>query len=243
MLERLRGEVVAQTGLGVTSAAVITPNLPALYEEDLLDVFEYVGLDFVTLDQPRFFDYLYETSAAYAGYGFGLCTNYRNQTDCQREERGMNATNILSILYTDDILTVDLDLVASAYYIYFPRTLNASEFYDGYLTGGLGKGRRADYWDHVEERMSKTLGSWRGAFLSKVVLMGNRVEEENFRRRLDRALLARGNRPELLSWEAEFVAAKGVAEMAKRQPYRGSRCCNPRRRTGQYPTHGVSTCA
>jgi len=66
---------------------VATLNLAALYAEDLQDAFEYVGLRYLTFLVR--YDVLYETSSAYAGYGYGLCSDYTNRIACKREQDDM----------------------------------------------------------------------------------------------------------------------------------------------------------
>lgn len=61
---------VAELRLGhnITAALVATPNLVALYQEDVADAFEYSALQ--SLDSPSNRDHVYhETSAAVAGNG------------------------------------------------------------------------------------------------------------------------------------------------------------------------------
>jgi hypothetical protein len=61
------------------SAVISYPGLVALYEEDIADAAEYLGV--IALKgrhhhQPR------EIRAAYAGYGMGLCDSYTDGEKC-----------------------------------------------------------------------------------------------------------------------------------------------------------------
>ena len=84
MLSSLRSRVEEQIGMAVESAGVATLNLVTLYPDDMQDAFEYVGLRYLTF--PVRYGTTYETSAAYAGYKFGLCFDYTNRSACKQEQ-------------------------------------------------------------------------------------------------------------------------------------------------------------
>ena len=80
--------VEEKLGHKVGSAVVTSPNLVALYYEDINDAMEYVGLERFHLkasgpdsQQPH------EAHAADAGYGIGLCSHYKDYDKCDDEER------------------------------------------------------------------------------------------------------------------------------------------------------------
>ena len=55
---------------------------------------------------------------------------------------------------------------------------------------------------------------------AKVLLMGDRVDDESFMETLDRVLSKQKTEaPRILGQDPVYVAAKGVAELAKRFPY------------------------
>jgi hypothetical protein len=57
------------------AALVATPNLVALYQEDVADAFDCSALQ--SIDSPWDRDHVYhETGAAVAGNGFGLCHDF-----------------------------------------------------------------------------------------------------------------------------------------------------------------------
>lgn len=47
---------------------------------------------------------LFEPSSAYAGYGFGLCLNWRDEAECEREE--FLSVEVLSVHYSPTALMV-----------------------------------------------------------------------------------------------------------------------------------------
>ena len=78
MLQALRDAAESYLGHEISSALAATPNLVALYQEDVDDAFEYVGLK--SLDDPNpLFRMFHETAAAAASYGIGLCHDYTDR--------------------------------------------------------------------------------------------------------------------------------------------------------------------
>lgn len=217
LLLALRSAVEEQVG-PITSAAVTSMNLIALYDEDLYDAFEYVGLKYITFPIGYVgHNILYETSAAYAGYGYGLCADYKTDPEaCQQEERDMNDETVMAVLYTDTVLSVSLSVLRSAYALWEPSYRYLADFDLGY-NANLGS---EDYWSKVglklQEIMVENPGYERP---SKILLMGDRTNSRKFAETLVKALgeqMPEGL-PEILSDGAVGVAARGVAEMAKRE--------------------------
>ncbi len=132
MLKSLQDAVEDHLGHGTTAI----PHLLALYKEDILDAFEYLDLQFIDLpfrDKP-----LRETSAAYAGYGLGLCSNYTDLITCKRELDNWPQKVVMAVLYTQSALTVSLSITKSAYSLFEPQYRHLEDFI-------LGYGARHDY--------------------------------------------------------------------------------------------------
>ena len=219
MLSDLRNRVEERTGKPFDSATVTTPNLIALYPEDLKDAFEYVGLRY--LDFPLRHDGLYETSAAYAGYGNGLCSDYHDLVACRREQEDMPSEVVMAVLYTRTVLTVSLSIVKSAFYLYEPAYRHLSDF-------SLGYDARTEehYWDTVATKLEQImLENPYYERPAKVLLIGDCVEDEMFQSTLHKILNNQmTDLPEIFIEDSEMAAAKGAAEFAKilsYDPYNG----------------------
>lgn len=64
---------------------------------------------------------LYKTSAAYAGYGYGLYTNYNTSPEaCRNEQYNMTNEVVMAVLYTNTVLSVPLCVIRSAYALWEP---------------------------------------------------------------------------------------------------------------------------
>lgn len=218
MLSDLRTLVEEQTGQPIESAGVATLNLVALYHEDLQDAFDYVGLRYLTF--PVRYDILYETSAAYAGYDYGLCSDYVDRNARKQEQGSMPSDVVMAVLYTRTVLTVSLSITKSAYYLYEPLNRHLLDFSLGYDAESL-KVANKDYWDAVGSKLEQILIE--NPYYerpAKVLLMGDCIRDETFQRVLKKALNNQmANMPEILNENSEGVAAKGAAEFAKRILY------------------------
>ncbi len=221
LLLALRAAVEEQVG-PITSAGVTTMNLVALYDEDLHDAFEYVGLEYITFPVGYVgHNILYETSAAYAGYGYGLCTDYKTDLEaCKQEQYNMTVEVVMAVLYTDTVLSVSLSVIRSVYALWEPPYRYLADFDLGY-TAKVAMENPEEYWSAVELRLQQIMIEYPGySRPSKVLLMGNRTYDPEFKETLLRALWAQMQElPEILGEGAVGVAARGVAEMAKREGY------------------------
>ncbi|KEF60990.1 uncharacterized protein A1O9_02554 [Exophiala aquamarina CBS 119918] len=105
MLSALHLEAEVYLSHGIQSALAATPNLVALYREDLEDTFEYLSIK--SLDDPNYHYRLFrEPSAVYATHGFGLCEHPFDSYACLDELLKMPYTDILTVLYTPNALCV-----------------------------------------------------------------------------------------------------------------------------------------
>jgi len=224
MLSDLRASVEERVG-PITSAGVTTLHLVALYDEDLHDAFEYLGLEYLTFTVGWVgHNILYETSAAYAGYGFGLCADYTRPKACEEELNAMPHTAVMAVFFTPNVLTVSLSVLKSAYGLWEPDYRYLIDFKLGY--GGEDAADAVDdgggYWEKVKMRLEQIMVL--NPFYdrpAKVVLMGDCVGSEMFQQTLLTVLGEQMEElPEILSIGSEVVAARGVAEMAKRMLFK-----------------------
>ena len=105
MIKSLRSIVEEKSGISITSVAVTTMNLAALYQEDLTDACRYLGLEYLS-PLPTRYRMLYETSLAFAGYGFGLCENFTMKRQCLEEQENMEIVRAMAVLFTPAVLSV-----------------------------------------------------------------------------------------------------------------------------------------
>ena len=218
MLGDLRSKVEESIGQGVQEAGMTTLDLIALYDEDLQDAFEYLRMRYLSF--PVRYDVLYETSAAYAGYGYGLCSDYLDKPACKTEQVNMPSEVVMPVLYTHKVLTVSLSIVKSAYYLWEPPYRYLSDFDLGYDARCLSSDEQ-DYWNAVRLRLGEILGS--NPYYerpAKILLMGDCVEIDLFHEALIGALDDYvPEKPEIIDSNPEGAAAVGVSKLAHRLPY------------------------
>lgn len=218
MVRDLKCKAEAFLGIKISSIALVaaTPTLTALYEEDLVDAFEYAGLQLATICRPR--KDVSETSAAYAGYGYGygLGSNYGEPQSRTFEISNTPAEDVLSILYTRGVLRTIYTTVRSAYYMF---TLDCGWTLDWDL--GFDARNDDDYWQRVADALQlwkRTLPGSKGP--TKVLLLGDCAGDKTFRSVLEKSLRDTVlEMPRILAEGSEFIAARGAAELARRSVY------------------------
>lgn len=226
MIADLRDAVQEKIGEEIKVAAVTTMHLLALYDEDLHDAFQYLGLEYITFPIGDVgHNILYQTSAAFAGYGYGLCDDYMTDAeDCRVQQWNMDVKTVMAVVYTDTALSVSLSMLRSPYSLWEPRYRYLADFDLGHqeidkLTST--KEEVEQYWASVKLRLGQMLIE--NPYYDRpsiVMLMGDRTEDTSFRQVLNSVLDEHLHEPPtVLSDGAKGVAARGAAEMAKRQPF------------------------
>ena len=222
MLLDLRAGVENHLGGRITSAAVTTAPLLALYEEDLIDAFEYVGLEYIKPSHPSFRnDFLHETSSAFAGNGLGLCQEYEDVEDCEDEERNMKLNFAMTVVFTDTVLISSISGLESAYSLYEPRGRYRVNFDLGYANRYHGGRNQTAYMTDLFWELWSTISDNMPGPTS-VLVMGDRVEELEFMDVLGSVLfsLPTLESPPVYFSGAVGVAGRGAAEIAKREMFK-----------------------
>ena len=191
------------------------------------DAFRYLGLEYQTF--PPNYSGLQESSAAYAGYGRGLCPEPIGKNGCKVPMWSIPSEVILTILYTRTVLSVSLSRFGSVYHVHEPDVKRATDFSLGYkaleprensVSCTSVKYDDEAYWQAVRLHIEHSLNLDREAMRpDKVILLGDMVNDDNFRRVLYQALsnqLGESGMSGILDEDPVYIAARGVALMAKR---------------------------
>lgn len=102
--------------LATLPIVVSTPHLIALYEEDIHDAFEYIGLPFPEdIYERRSWAWVRDTGAALAGYGHYLCSDYRDYKAYISKIHSMPLDSVISIVYIENAVKVLQTSVKSAH--------------------------------------------------------------------------------------------------------------------------------
>ena len=208
-------------GHKVTSTLAATPDLVALYCEDLEDAFDYIEVK--SLDEPNgLFRLFRETAAVQGHYGFGLCEKPFQPAACLDEIRKMNSTDVLTIFYTRRSLCLEVCVMNSAYSIYpYPSVPTSMDFTLG--SDAIREGPNDDYyWEAVRERIVRAIAAalpYRKP--TRVFLMGESIDSARLRQILSDTLVEMlSYMPDVYADDPVFAASSGAAEFARRGGYR-----------------------
>ncbi|KAG8629474.1 hypothetical protein KVT40_003339 [Elsinoe batatas] len=222
MLAALRDEAEQYTGKPVTSAVATIPHLAAVYNEDIIDAFEHISVE---MHKQHLLDHLiYETMTAYAGCGYGLCSNFTDIVSCHNESYHSDFDDIMVLLYTRDAFIVSVARMHGGFSLWEPPyrirqdwTLGSDE-----LLSRTDPDDIDEYWALVRELIFNIYLMQHYDFPSKIILMGESVDSPVFKKNVVEAMefVADGRAiPPFVDEDPLYVAAKGAAEYAKRAPW------------------------
>lgn len=214
-------EVENALGFQIGSASVSIPRIPAIYDEDIYDSFEYVGLEYLQVIRSYSMHgklFTSGSSAALAGHGLAVCPNITHPETCREGKR------LKDVYYV-------VDYSKSSLFAYHTRTFPEGA-YDIYevveFDPRLGSDSIDDnpspeyYWEGVRDLLLKCLLTWYYKIPSAVVIVGESAEIPAFRRVLNETLreFFKDDLPIFHDKDALYSQAKGVAEFMRRWQYR-----------------------
>ncbi|KAF8532790.1 hypothetical protein BDD12DRAFT_810696 [Trichophaea hybrida] len=227
MLQQLRYRTEEKLGQKISSVGVTVPKLAGLYSYEICDALRYAGLKDVLIDSLN--EIVIEPNAAFAGYGYGLCKRYTDILECEDEEEAMRMRRVIAIEFSEKTLAVALMITRTARSPY----LESSE-----VSWDLGWGKRGEevevFWRDVTDRIRGVVDRF-GKKVDTLVLLGDKAMEERFLAAVKDAL------KEFVVTEGEdaimqvkkndvdtvFIAARGTAELAKRNQESAKGCVEP----------------
>ncbi|PIA94311.1 hypothetical protein CB0940_08235 [Cercospora beticola] len=214
----------------INSGILSVPDHLKFAEAETNDIFDYLKLENLMMRSPSVFEkaHLPAASAAYRGYGKGLCKNYLDSYRCEEEEWYFPSKNILH---------VDLGIESfSGTIIDFKDGQSTITVEGSFVDLNLGyQEEKADeiYWKAIGERIREMVSSTKRRIdIDELVLSGpsantsglrvalrealhDMVEEEVLfsLNEVDDATLADGHWTNTYT----FATARGAAEIAKRR--------------------------
>ncbi|TVY94428.1 hypothetical protein LAWI1_G000759 [Lachnellula willkommii] len=228
LMSQLHTLVDAHLGAGTTKSVLPTmPNLPGLEQEDLQDALQHIGLRaLVTHKHGR---YVWETSAAFAGMGFGLCAHPEDCDACEDEEADMPFRHTLALSLTNRSFSAAYTHMQSAF-----RSSHEAESVRFEL--GLEKQGEETYWERLRE-VIVDVGQETERPLDTLLLLGEGAGLPEFARTVQDALtrlleLNIGSEVNIrLSRQGDplYIAARGAADFAKRAQSSPPNCREPAR--------------
>lgn len=197
------------------------PNAIALYDEDICDAMDYVGIRCLTGHNVN--HQSHGLQAAYAGYGLGLCEKYADYEACVEEEQQMPQRQVFAIDFTQNSLSVDMRSMTDTMYVFNPQRSRID--WEAGLASLQHYTDPEAYWDRVRAIVLELpLTKYEKHDITTVLLLGESALNDVFLAVVHEVLGAvQTSKPEIFVADPVYVAAKGAAELAKRIQEQGER--------------------
>ncbi|KAF2739822.1 hypothetical protein EJ04DRAFT_483191 [Polyplosphaeria fusca] len=226
IMEEVKTSIERTLGIQVTAFQPVFPVLRGLNKEDVDDAMEHVGLDGINTaikDHP-FWGTHWETTASYAGAGFGLCNTWTDIRACVDEGMQLDYEEAMFLNFDNSSFAAALQFVHP---IFAPK-LRALEtdFSLGWWNLPVYEIPRAKFWARIQEAIvdvANTLGP--RTIPKKIILLGDHAQDPEFLETVKAAFW------ELLEFDVELLlqdnegrdglmlAARGAAELAMTTSY------------------------
>ncbi|PVH88932.1 hypothetical protein DL98DRAFT_508791 [Cadophora sp. DSE1049] len=217
-LTRLENFASGSLMMPVTRVAISLLDLPNLLGDDWAEIVEISGLE-VLKSYKNWGQPLKDLNAAWAGMGYGLCEHWRDIDACEEEEELIVPRFALALSFTGDELSVHKTWISNAHYTYSIVSKNYRDLgYESWRSNPAN----STFWDLLGKAVADVATSEPQYVIQDLIIMGEYAEEKNF---LDAVWKALGDVADVQKlWQplqvsgfsAEFVAARGAAELAKR---------------------------
>ncbi|PVH99181.1 hypothetical protein DM02DRAFT_485381, partial [Periconia macrospinosa] len=199
-----------------SSVIISYPGIPGLNQEDVADVATYLGIPVFEGNHgyPP-----HTITAAYAGYGMGLCKSFEDREKCWKEELNLPVRRTLLVESSDIALLLNGGYLEQAHE--FGESFTHFDF--GYLD--LAKSQLSDPEGFAEIRDSVTEVVRNMHFSPHdvrkeftVILTGSSslVNENIFKKAVTDGIKKAGAEFELLDKRPDYMASRGAAELAWR---------------------------
>lgn len=244
MMSRLTIETEAVLGDAqkVTAAVLSSPDRIRLTNEEITDVFDYLGLR-ILMAEPDALDSLYATSSAYAGFGRGLCEKYADAYACAREESHFPTQRLLHLDFSPHSLSGTIQSLRSVKdgsvdQAFIDPSLRLGNLDELDCKPELKPEQESAYWTAVTNHIRSLVQTFKPQ-ITQLILTGSSASDSQFKARVMDALrdLVAEDTLKVLDEKGEdgsdgedespdfiFATAKGAAEFAKRRQEGPVRC-------------------
>lgn len=220
-LGQIKGATEKELGSQVSDVFPVFPILVALDQDDIQDSLDHAGLNWLNADR-QWFHISYETNAAFAGLGYGVCESWTDALKCAREEKLRHFEHILFLNFDNSSFSATLQYMQNVYqeYVY----AQSLDFGLGWWDLPVYEVPRARFWARIHE-LILDVGSALQRPPDKVILIGEHAGDDEFVEVVKTALW------DLLEYDISMIlevntgvdgkslAARGAAELAGRASY------------------------
>ncbi|KAJ8117604.1 hypothetical protein OPT61_g1231 [Boeremia exigua] len=215
-VKKVRSAIETELGTSVSTIAPVAPQVIGWNSEDFEDALHLAGWSSSRSGNKSTY---WDTNAAFAGLGYGMCASKTNLADCLEEERQMAYEHVLFL---------DFDNSSFAATVQYLQHADQEWSYSSRVETGLGwwnlpvfEVSRARFWSRIHEVILEVVGALQRA-PNKIVLLGDHGADSEFLEvvkaalwdvlEIDVSLLLSANKAE----DVSMLAARGAAGFAKR---------------------------
>ena len=216
LVKKVRSAVEEELGIPVETIAPAAPQLVGWDNEDFQDALDLAGLTSARLgDKPTYWD----TNAAFAGLGYGLCDSGTNLADCLEEERQMPYEHVLFVDFDNSSFSATVQYLQHADQEW--SYSNSVSMQLGWWNLPVFETSRTEFWAQIHEVILGVAGALQRA-PNKIVLLGDHGDDTELLEIINAALwdnLEMDASLMLSASEGENVgmlAARGAARFARR---------------------------
>jgi hypothetical protein len=199
----------------ISKAGISIPHLAALYQDDLEDAAEYAKIRYLS---PPYWAtaLLFETAAAFTGYGLGLCQNYEVEKACFEEVKKMRHWNVFTAHYSHGALTTSIANIWDSMGFSEQPARHAENFSLGYDMLSKEPNQGESYWAAVHKELRRAIAHQGYTFPEPdlVLVTGDAAHHPRFMLELRKAVMSRD--PVVFSNDTTLAVAKGTAEILHR---------------------------
>ena len=215
VIKDLRKQIETKLGLTVSEAVFATSHLVALYQDDLTDLAKHLGITYVT-PHRQYRPLLWETGAAWGGYGNGWCEHWWDKKKCLDETAKMVDVHVLAVHYSRCALTVSLAKVFDPVGLWEPDHVHDENFTLG--RDAIDSYDHVDsYWSDVSDLLTYTMRFFPNFNRpSRVMVTGDEADDKFLSVVRETLTDYLGTLPEIMTDKSVSAAAEGAAELMRR---------------------------
>ncbi|KAF2631941.1 hypothetical protein BU25DRAFT_406462 [Macroventuria anomochaeta] len=175
-VKRVRSAIEEELGTSVSTITPVAPQLVGWLNSDFQDALDLAGLASSRLDsndKPTYWD----TNAAFAGLGHGLCESESDFSDCLNEERQMPYEHVLFLDFDNSSFSATVQYLQHADQEW--SYSNRIDMELGWWNLPVFEVSRARFWAQIHEVILEVAGALQRA-PNKIVLLGDHGANAEF---------------------------------------------------------------
>lgn len=220
-VKKVRGAIEEELGTPISTIAPVAPQLVGWGSEDFQDALDLAGLT-STGPGDRFPNnklIYWDTNAAFAGLGYGLCKSWTNPTECMMEGAQMPYEHVLFLNFDNSSFSATVQYMQHVHQEW--TYSNKVDMELGWWNLPVFEVAKAQFWAQIHEIILEVAGALQRA-PNKVIVMGDHGVNAEFLDvvkaamwdvlEIDVSLMISATKIENVG----MLAARGAADLARR---------------------------